>query len=745
MSYPGSSDLDQKVQQRILAAFGESVRLYREGHGEECRTILRSILEVDPKFSPAQRLEDAIVRGAQVDLAQLLGALTAATPVKADETIARARTAIATRDFQGAVVLAQAILRELPGHPEARAIALEAQGRIRAAAEVESQLSRAEAALAAGMIDEATGFVKMALTADPTHPKLEALARRIRQAAAVPEPKGEPEFEFETFMPVEPPERAEADSLQPVPPEPPPFVPVAPSVEPRPRAAASLPSAPAVPPAQPPAAPRVAAPVPAVPAVAQHARAGDVAATAPAFMAVPAAGPAAAAAPQSAPAPLFTFDDASGEVEFGGGSPLELQPAAAAGEDEAAAKIAALLEQGQAAFDRGDHQGAIDSWSRIYLLDAHHSEAERRIEQARRRGEEHQRLAEHRFYEAREAFEDGRRDEARELCQEVLNLIPQHLEAHDLLARLDTPAAPPPPPSEPVDEVDLFKDDFVPAKLSAPAAAAAGAAAAASAPHHPPVVRPSRRPAAPGRRLPVSIPLLAGIGGMVVVLVLVGLALRGTVFSGGAAAVAAALAEAENLAAAGKLQEAATLLQNTEAEGEEANQLNQRALEYTRQLRARAKAPVSPAGDARKALGEGRRLKALQLVREGLAKIPGDPDLVALQDEITAFSPAYPTLADAVAGKKWDLVRGAASDLLERHPGDAEGERLWNAATFNAAVAALRSYQVAAAHRLLIELQRKGDDVEVKRLVELAGSYLSRPVDPRYQIFVGTIETRPVE
>jgi tetratricopeptide (TPR) repeat protein len=462
----------------------------------------------------------------------------------------------------------------------------------------------------------------------------------------------------------------------------------------------------------------------------------------PAFQPAPVA--AASAPAEPGPAPLFTFDEGSGEVEFGGNPPPVFEPisGAAASGNEPAARIAALLEQGQEAFDRADYQGAIDAWSRIYLLDTHHADAERRIEQARQRAEEHQRLAEHRFYEAREAFEEGRHDEARELAEEVLRLVPQHLEAHDLLGRLDTPAAPPPPPTEAADEVDLFKDDFVPAKLSAPAAPAA---ASLAVPAGAPVVRPSRRAAAPGRRLPVSVPLVAGIGGMVVVLVLMGLVLRGTVFSGGAAAVAAALAEAEKLAAAGKLQEAVTLLQTTDAEGEEANQLNQKALEYTRQLRAKAKTPISTAVDARKALADGKRLRALQLAREGLARVPGDPELVALRDEVLAYSPAFATIADAAAGKKWDLVRAAAAEVVDRHPGDAEAERLWRAATFNAAVAALRAYQVAAAHRLLVELEKRGDDVEVRRLVELAGSYLSRPVDPRYQIFVGTIETRPLE
>ena len=710
MSYPGSADLDQKVRQRILTAFGESVRLYREGHAEECRTILRSILEVDPRFTPAQRLEDAITHGAQVDLAQLLGELAANAPIRADETLARAREAIARRDFQGAQVLAQSILRELPGHAEARALALDAQSRIRAASEVEAHLSRAEETLSAGMLAEATGFVKQALAADPTHPRLAALSRRLQGAALAPEPEQEPVFEFETFQPMEEPALGEAArpaaALPPAAPPPPPVIAARPSVAPSPPA---VPSASAARPSAPQTAPL----------------------------------PAAAPPPLS---PLFSFDEAAHEVDFATPPDVEFKPAdvSAPGAD-ARNKVSALLDQGQQAFDQGDDQTAIDTWSRIYLVDAQNTEAERRIEQARRRREEHERLAEHRFYEAREAFDLGRRDEARTLCLEVLKLLPQHLEAHDLLGRLETPAAPPPPPSEAAGDVDLFKDDFVPARLSSSGEFAAGSASAPPAPMERPVVKHSRRPATPGKRLPVSVPLLAGIGGMVLVLVFVGLLLRGTVFSGGAQAVATAIAEAERLAAAGKLQEAITRLQNTEAEGEEANQLNQKALEYARQLRAKSKpAPPAAATEARRAVGEGKRVKAYQFISDGLSKVPGDPELVQIENELADYSPAIRPLAEAVAAKKWDSVKALAGQVLARHPTDAEADWMWRAGTFNAAVTALRSYQVASAHGLLLELAAKGDDPEVKRLVELSASYLSRPVDPRYQIFVSTIELRPI-
>src|SRR3989304_5713987 len=54
MVYPGDDSLDPTVQQRVLTAFAEAVRLHREGHSEESRTILRSIAEGDPRFGPAR-------------------------------------------------------------------------------------------------------------------------------------------------------------------------------------------------------------------------------------------------------------------------------------------------------------------------------------------------------------------------------------------------------------------------------------------------------------------------------------------------------------------------------------------------------------------------------------------------------------------------------------------------------------------------------------------------------------------
>ncbi len=382
MAYPGDATLDPAVQQRILTAFKEAVRLYRDGHGEEARTILRSITDVDARFTPAQRLEQAIAAGAPVDLGQLIGEVTAQGGVDAAGTMAKANQAFAGRDFHGALTLAQSVLRDMPGHPQARQLAFEAQNRLRAVGEIQTHLDRVRQALDAGLAEDARGFLKVAKALDPGHPDVALLERRLQLAAKPLATEAEPEFEFEVF------DRAPRAS-------PPAPMSAQPFAVPAPPPPVARPSA-----ALPPAAPPVTPPAPAPPAAA--------------------APPAASPRPAPPPAPIlppvagaFTFDEpvAGDSVEFhadpaGAFSAGVPAPASA---ESAAARVQVLLDQGlQHEFDRGDFQSAVDTWSRIYLVDVSNAEADRRIEQARRRREEVERLAEQNFYEANEAFEQKR-------------------------------------------------------------------------------------------------------------------------------------------------------------------------------------------------------------------------------------------------------------------------------------------------------------------------------------------------
>lgn len=778
MAYTGDAGLDPKVQQRIMTAFAEAVRLYREGHPEESLTILRSIADVDAQFRPSQRLEAAINANAPVDLAQLLGEMSAAAGQDAALTVAKARQAFEERDYSNALSLAQTVLKDLPGHAEARKLVFDSQARLRGASELESLLRRAREALDGGQVEEAQGFVRLARNLDPSHPELAVLDRRL------PAPVGaepEPEFEFEVFeqfaaagedVPAAvasvPLDSQQAASFEPgfdeqvaAGPEAPPAAGTAPAVA----TFGTIPPGAQVSPAR----SAASQPVPArtfagtevqaaPPAVGEFQVAPVPSPARPAPSAFGAPAPPAAApsggrpSAQVPPAPSsFAFDSPldEGGVDFG----EMAMPAPASASDLMSGlapddRVQELLDQGQTAFDSGDFQGAIETWSRIYLVDAHHAEAELRIEQARRRREEVERLAEHRFYEAREAFEQGRADEARALCQEVLSIQPQHLEAHDLLQRLETPAAPPPPPmpSMAADEEDLFRDDFVPATIASTQLATTSSVSTG-------VVRERQMAGAAadqGARKIAGLPMLwVGAGGGVLVLILAGaLFMGGKLFSRGSDSVSTSLSIADGLAERGQLADAVRVLENLsgQLEGEQANLVNERIQSLKKRIKAQA-TPV-PSFDTkaiRATMVAGQRLKAWQMAQDGLAKAPSEPELLAIQGELTTYSPLYPPLSAALREGNWESLRQLSGRMRQDHPDDGELGRVWAVATYNLAVTSLRKYQVAPANSLLGELIKLGDDPSAVKLQQFARSYLSRPADPRYDIFVNNIELRKVE
>lgn len=653
MSYPGSPDKDPKVQQRILAAFREAVRLYQDGHREECQTVLHSILEVDPAFRPAQRLESAIIQGLPVDLASLLGDLAGEAGSQVEGLLSQARQALAERNFSRAAELAQAVLRELPGHQDARSLLQQAQAALKAQSEVATQLARARQALAAGLVEEAKGFLALVRGIAPDHPELSELESLVASQTA----EETAMVEFETFTP------------PPSPPTPPP--------SPADRVELEAPWE----------------------SAAQKTTSG------------------------------FSFDAVDEVPTF------SAEPAVPESPEE---KVAALLAEGQEAFDRGDYAQAVDVWTRIYLIDPHNQEAERRIEQARRRREELDRLAEMKYAEALEAFEGGRLEEAKELLQEVLSLQPQHVDANDLLARLETPSAPPPLRAElPAVEEDLFRDDFVPQEI-----VSGESAAVSEVPLEERAVPRPARPAVKARRLALPLPVMAGVGVAVLVLVVLGLVLGGRVFQSGPS-VEDTLQEAERLAQQGQLQDAIKLLQTLNLEGSEANQVQQRILEYQKKLKVQAPPPPTvDLGPAKQALGEGRYIKAALMLRAAAKKAPHDEGVRQLLGQVASYDPGLPALADAWEKGSWEVASRALGTMVEAHPQDGELRQAWQVARYNWSLELLRGFQVADAAKVLGELAKETNDPEVGRLYELARAYLSRSVDPRYKIFVNSLSFR---
>lgn len=147
------------------------------------------------------------------------------------------------------------------------------------------------------------------------------------------------------------------------------------------------------------------------------------------------------------PAPVDSPDLAS--LDFGAAGGPNLASSAAFGELEGGfegdPRVSELLADGQTAYDRGDYQSAIDSWSRIFLIDIDSQEAAERIDQARRMKAEVERQVEETFQSGVGHLERGDYTAASQAFRQVLELQPGHLAAKEFVQQIESglePAAP---------------------------------------------------------------------------------------------------------------------------------------------------------------------------------------------------------------------------------------------------------------------------------------------------------------
>ncbi|HSS77999.1 MAG TPA: hypothetical protein VLV54_14810 [Thermoanaerobaculia bacterium] len=145
-----------------------------------------------------------------------------------------------------------------------------------------------------------------------------------------------------------------------------------------------------------------------------------------------ASGPAAPPTPEVALPPPLQTSAMPTSLAFGGG------------DSESDRRIRELLAEGQTAFDAGDPQGAIDAWSRIFLIDIDHQEASRRIEAARKVKAESERQVEEIFHDGLGHLEGGDLAAARKAFERVLEIQPSYFAAREYLQQLDAGNVPRP-------------------------------------------------------------------------------------------------------------------------------------------------------------------------------------------------------------------------------------------------------------------------------------------------------------
>jgi tetratricopeptide (TPR) repeat protein len=183
---------------------------------------------------------------------------------------------------------------------------------------------------------------------------------------------------------------------------------------------------------EPPAAPEPAEEPPAGEAVSEEAAPVEVATEE-----VKPEPPAATEPAEEPPAPSTAPADEAGAIS------LDAEPSAQL-DSESQRRIDDLLAEGQQAFDGGEYQGAIDAWSRIFLIDIDHAEANQRIEEARKLKAEADRKVEEKFHEGIAHLESGDTDAAADSFRAVLEMQSSHVTARDYLEKLEAGEVPVP-------------------------------------------------------------------------------------------------------------------------------------------------------------------------------------------------------------------------------------------------------------------------------------------------------------
>lgn len=177
----------------------------------------------------------------------------------------------------------------------------------------------------------------------------------------------------------------------------------------------------------------------------------------------------------------FSFDSpADSPFSFGAKAPaaggFDFSTASVATSPDDQKKIEQYLADGDRAFDAGDHQQAIDLWSRIFLIDVTNDQASERIERAKVKRREIEQKVEALLASGVTAMDRRDMTRARADFTEALRIDPNNNSVQEYLARIPEPgAASAPPPMEHApsldadDKIDLdFFGDELPAGIEAP-------------------------------------------------------------------------------------------------------------------------------------------------------------------------------------------------------------------------------------------------------------------------------------
>lgn len=460
------------------------------------------------------------------------------------------------------------------------------------------------------------------------------------------------------------------------------------------------------------------------------------------------------------------------------------------GDSESDRRIHELLDEGQAAYNSGDPQGAIDAWSRIFLIDIDHQEASRRIEGARKLKAESERQVEEIFHDGVGHLEAGDLAEARRAFERVLEIQPGYFAAREYLQQLDsgnvpqsrqagtreTYAEPPPPPVAtplPAAGRDLKEEILVPPEPPEEAKAE----------------RRQARKATPARRDPKRARrLFLMVGGIVLV---VALAAAGYLFEKkdqffpnsqpevtpppASAAATDPIARAQRLNKTGKTDRALSLLRRIQPSEPHYAEAQKLIAEWGGATAAAgttgtppepgatpAEASATPGvpgapgvpgsgavagsetqdkrsgllAEARQAVAERSYLKALNRLDAAgaLAKLDGD-DAKLLADTKQKLAPLEKAI-DLFHQHEWEFVTREMWTKHEAEPGNRDVTQLLADSYYDMAVRDLQRNDAPKAAEKLKQVLEFQDDPLMRRHLQFAQTYQDRNKDLLYRIYV---------
>lgn len=732
--YRGNPSLPNEVKQRVTSTFKQTVDLYRDGKLEEVIVGCDLILEMDERFKPAQDLRDkALDPSLPIDVDSLLGGGKPAD-VDVDSEILSAVEAMNRRDFQAAIDLCNSVLAAEPDNQEAQKLGAKAYERLEAAPFVEQFIGSCRGALAAGRVDEARTALEKAKSLDPLHPDIKDLDAQL----SAPQPQ---DFDIGTestsqFASAFGSSADDAFSIDQGPAE----------------------SAPPTPPAEPEEPPAVDFAADAF-VVDTPATEGDSSAATdygftfeeePAAPSTPTASP----EPSEPPPPP--------EPKIGEAQTFDFSDASVTLTSDDQTRIKELLAEGDAAFDRSDYQGAIDSWSKIFLIDVTNDDASARIERAKAKRDEAQSTVDTALQAALTEYENKDYQSARKHFEEVLAADPdnftatEHLEKlADLEAAMQAEAASgaaqitPPPPKPPA--ADLFDDEILSADLSP------GAQEPVIPPPPAPKPKPSQKAAAPSPapKKKVHVPMAAVA--VVALLVVGGGGWFGyNAFFGGTRSsttqTASVLKQAQALADDGKFSDATKLLL---AVGPD-DPLRDKALEMIADIKNRQKAAAGKVGGRPAAavfngwLAKGREAyeandfvaakKALEQAAS-IKELP--PEIQKMYDDSNQRVAELSTATNLFREGNYQEAIRSIENILQTDPHNANAIQMLADAHFDLGVNALRENRLKdAAEEFGKSLEIKPDDETAKRSRDLAQRYEGETKDLLFRIYVKYLPVR---